>query len=238
MDTNAKGNTVLDKYLTPIAVVIGAVIIGGAFMFGQGGAKPAGQAGQPAAVAVDIKDVNLKDSPRVGSANAPVTMAIWYDYQCSYCKQLEESVTVELYEKYVKEGKLQIVFKDFQFLGEDSDTQALFGRAVFEAYPDRFYDWYKAVFAAQDQSGDQGFGDRASVEAVTRTIDGIDTDRVMTLVDSKKDDYLKAIEADRAEGSAFGITGTPTAIIGTQLVTGSPLYNLASVSAIIDAELK
>jgi protein-disulfide isomerase len=237
MDTTEK-NGFLDKYLTPVAVVLGAIIIAVAFAFGQGGAKPATDGQQPAAVAVDIKDVNLKDSPRIGSPNAPVTMAIWYDYQCPYCKQLEQRVTLALVDKYVKDGKLQIVFKDFQFLGQDSDTAALFGRAVYEAYPDHFYDWYKAMFDAQDDEGDQGFGDRASVEALTRTVPGIDADRVIKLVDSKTDEYTKAIAADRAEGSAFGISGTPTAIIGTQLLTGNPLYDLASVSATIDAELK
>jgi protein-disulfide isomerase len=236
MDTTTKGSF-LDKYLTPIAVILGAVIIAVAFAFGQGGHDAGQQATGDEAKAADITAVNLKDSPRIGSANAPVTMAIWYDYQCPYCKQLEQRVTVQLVDKYVKEGKLQIVFKDFQFLGEDSETAALFGRAIYEAYPDHFYDWYKAMFDAQDDEGDQGFGDAASVEKLTRTVPGIDTDRVLKLVDSKKAEYLKAIAADRAEGASFGINGTPTVILGTQLLTGTPLYSIDSMSAAIDAEL-
>ena len=235
MDTTKTGGFI-EKYMTPIAVILGAIIIAVAFAFGQGGNMGAAPADQEA-IAVDIKDVNLKDSPRVGSANAPVTLAVWYDYQCPYCQQLEQRVTVELYNTYVKEGKLQIVFKDFQFLGEDSDTAAVFGRAVYEAYPDHFYDWYKAMFDAQDDEGDQGFGDRASIEALTRTIPGIDADRVIALVDSKSADYMKAIAADRDEGASFGINGTPTAILGTTLVSGNALYSIENVRAMIDAEL-
>ena len=235
MDTTKTGGFI-EKYMTPIAVILGAIIIAVAFAFGQSGDRVAAPAGQEA-IAVDIKDVNLKDSPRVGPANAPVTMAVWYDYQCPYCQQLEQRVTLELYNTYVKEGKLQIVFKDFQFLGEDSDTAAVFGRAVYEAYPDHFYDWYKAMFDAQDDEGDQGFGDRASIEALTRTIPGIDADRVIALVDSKSADYMKAISADRDEGASFGINGTPTAILGTTLVSGNALYSIENVRAMIDAEL-
>jgi protein-disulfide isomerase len=226
-----KNSGAIEKYLTPIAVVVGALIIAGAFAFGSG-AKKADDGSQPAAQAVNIKDVKTADSPFIGDANAPVTMAIWFDYQCPFCKQLELNVTSQVYEQYVKTGKVKIVLKDFQFLGQDSDTDAEFARAMWEAYPDKYYEWYKAMFVAQDDEGDKGFGDLASVQALTAKIPGVDVAKVTKLMT----EYDTKIAADRAEGQAMGINGTPAIIIGTKLLSGA--QPLPAITALLDAELK
>lgn len=224
----------MDKYLTPIAVVVGALIIAGAFAFGHGGTTGQNPNGQKPAQAVDIKDVDIAGDPYLGDPNAPVVMAYWFDYQCPFCKQFEQGAMKDLYENYVKTGKLKIVIQDFQFLGPDSDDAALFARAVWEVNPDQFYPWFQAMFEAQDEEHG-GFGDAASVEALTRTIPGIDADKVVALTKSKKAEYQAAIAADRAEGSSFGINGTPSMIVGTTMLSGAQPY--ATVAALVDAEL-
>jgi protein-disulfide isomerase len=232
MDTNT---SFLEKYLTPIAVLLGAVILAGAYVFGHGVGTDNSLTGgnQPAPVTVDIKNVKTDNDPYVGDKNAPVTIALWFDYQCPFCKKLDTETFPQVYMDYVKTGKVKIVFKDFQFLGQDSDTAALFGRALWELYPDKFYTWYQAMFVAQDDEGDQGFGDLASIQTLTKTLPGIDVDKVTALMNQKKDTYTAAIAADRTEGAAFGVNGTPAMIIGTQLLAGAEPY--ATVKAAIDA---
>lgn len=238
MDSDkTSGSTFMEKYLTPIAVLVGAAIIGAAFIFGHGAAAPTQQQGQPQAVKVDIKNVKTDGDPFVGNANAPVTMAIWFDYQCPFCKQLDTNVMPQLYEQYVKTGKVKVVFKDFQFLGNDSMTDAEFARAVWEAYPDHFYEWYEAMFVAQDKEGDQGFGNLDSVVAMTKAkVPAIDTAKVTTLITQNKAKYDSAIAADRAEGATFGINGTPSLIIGTTNLSGA--QPLSAITPLIDAQLK
>lgn len=227
----------IEKYLTPIAVLVGAAIIAAAFIFGNGGAPKAADNGQAPAVAVDVKDVKTDGEPFIGSPTAPATLALWFDYQCPFCKQFEQTITPQLVENYVKAGKLKIVFKDFQFLGEDSTTAALFARAVWDASPDLYYDWLKAVMDAQDDEGDQGFGDLASIEKVTKEkVPGIDIAKVKSLMESKKAQYTQAINASRAEGASFGINGTPSVIVGTKLLSGAVPY--AAVAAAVDEALK
>ncbi len=82
-------------------------------------------------VKVNIKDVDIKNEPYIGNANAPVVMAYWMDYQCPFCRRFEQETLPTLIEKYVNTGKLKIVFKDFQFLGEDSQAAGLFANAVW-----------------------------------------------------------------------------------------------------------
>lgn len=229
-----------EKYGTALAVLVGALIIGGAFFFGQGGERAA--PGTEQAIEVDIKDIDVDSSPIVGQKNAPVAIAVWFDYQCPFCKQFELNTLSQVYSEYVTAGKVKIVYKDFQFLDtysktdrkEDSKSAALFGRAVYEAYPDRFYDWFGAMAESQDDEF-AGFGDFKSIEALTRTIEGIDTDRVLALIESKRAEYETAIAADYAEGQALGINGTPSAVIGTTMLSGAQTYD--TVKALIEAEL-
>ncbi len=224
----------MEKYLTPIAVVLGAGIIALAFMFGQGGSK---ENAKPADVAVDVKDVKTDGVPFIGSPTAPVTMAVWFDYQCPFCQQFELTVTPELIKNYVKDGKLRIVFKDFQFLGEDSMTAALYSHAVWEAHPEQYHNWLTAVMQAHTDEGDAGFGNLASIDKVTaEKVPGIDVARVNALMVSKKDAYTKVINDSRAEGAAFGINGTPSMIVGTKLLSGAVPY--ATLAAAVDEALK
>jgi len=230
--TNSQG-AFFEKYGTALAVLLGALIIGGAFVYGRGGAPVAPGAAEPV-LAVDIAKVDVEASPSVGDKNAPVTIAVWYDYQCPFCKRYELDTLAQVYQNYVTQGKVRIVFKDFQFLGPDSGTAALFGRAVWEAYPERFYEWYVAMAENQDEEHG-GFGDLASIEAMTRELGGIDVNRITTLMKDKEAEYQAAIIADREEADRFKITGTPATIIGTEFVSGAQPY--ARVSALIDAEL-
>jgi protein-disulfide isomerase len=228
-----EAKTFLEKYLTPIAVILAAVIIAFALLYGHGASTTNTQ--QPAGTAVDVKNIKTDGDPYIGDKDAPNTMVLFFDYQCPFCKQFEQGVTPKLVDTYVKTGKLRIVFKDFQFLGNDSLDAAVFGRALWEAQPDKFYDWYVAMFNAQDEEGDQGFGDLASVEKLAGTIQGIDVAKVDALVQKNRTQYEQAIAADRSEGAALGINGTPTIVVGNQLLTGmSPDQFYSAISAQIE----
>ncbi|MEA2701360.1 MAG: hypothetical protein QOE22_69 [Candidatus Parcubacteria bacterium] len=231
-------NEFMQKYLTPIAVLLGAGLIAVALIWGGGvrGTNPNDP--NAAAPEVDIKDVATDNSPFIGSKDAPTAVAVYFDYQCPFCKQFELSVTPELME-YVTSGKTKIVFKDFHFLGEDSLAAALFGRALFEAYPDRFGEWFQLMMVAQDDEGDEGFGDLASIQEVTSKMEGVDVARVVALMNEKKEVYNAAIEADYNEGVSFGVNGTPTIIVGKKLLSGmSPAQFTAAIKAELDAQLQ
>lgn len=227
-----KDSPFMEKYLTPIAVLLGAIIIALAFAFGTGEARPT--ADQKGGVAADIKEVEFGDAPVLGDVSAPVTMAVWFDYQCPFCKRYELETMEQVYENYVETGKVRVVLMDYQFLGPDSDEAALYARAMWEAYPDRFHEWFKAMMTAQDEEHG-GFGDTDSIVELTKTLGGIDADRVAALATEKKSEYQAAITAARQEGASMGITGTPGTIIGTKVLSGAVPY--AQVSAALDAEL-
>ncbi|HWU24358.1 MAG TPA: thioredoxin domain-containing protein [Candidatus Paceibacterota bacterium] len=230
--------TFLDKYLTPIAILLAAVVIAVALFFGHGGSKDDTSQGTGAQT-VNVKDIKTDGDPYIGDKNAPNTLVVFYDYQCPFCKQFEQGVSPKLISNYVNTGKLRIVFKDFQFLGNDSMDAAVFGRALWESQPDKFYPWFVAMFNAQDEEGDQGFGDLASVEKLAATIPGLDVAKVKALVASKRTAYEQAITEDRSEGAALGVNGTPTAVIGTKVLTGMSADQFyAGIASVIDGTSK
>lgn len=232
--------------LTPIAVIIAGVMISGAILWSNKqfldvarltyGAQPStGEAAaSPPTAAADITKVSQEGVPFIGDAKAPVVMAYWFDYQCPFCRENEVKIVPGLITDYVKPGKLKILFKDFAFLGRDSQTAAMAARAVWEVAPDKFYEWHKAMFDHQDEEN-AGWGTKDDIIALTKTIPGIDAAKVEQLMTDRAKDYQKALEADRAEGAALGISGTPGVIIGKQLIAGVPPYE--QLKAAIDAGL-
>jgi len=229
-------------YLIPLSIIIAGALIGGGLAFGLGGANTAGN-NQPQRVAQqqkpstppDISKVKTAGAAFIGNPHAPVTMAYWYDYQCPFCKRFETDVMPQLINDYVKTGKVKIVYKDFQFLGQDSQTAGLASRAVWEVAPDTFYQWHKAMYDKQDNEN-SGWGNKDDILALTKTILGSDADKVAQLMTSKQTEYQKAMDDDKAEGRGFGVNGTPGSIIGKQLIEGAQPYS--AVKQLIELTLQ
>lgn len=243
---------VSDNLSLPVAVIVAAVIIGGSIIFASlkmrgGGAEtairqipPATQGvqtvtpAQPAAKTVDIKAVKSAGAKIVGNTAAPITVAYWYDYNCGFCKGAEEQLIAPLMTEYVKTGKIRVMFKDLQFLRPESTKIGLAARAVWEVAPSKFYEWHDLMFQNQ---GKLELATNDKLLALTsQAIGKAGADRVIALMASKSDEYQKLLDADKAEGSVFGIRSTPSFIIGSQLVTGLKSY--AEVKQAVEAALK
>lgn len=234
--------SVFQKYLVPIAIVVAGALIAGAVYFSNSGGSGTPDDGLPS---VNVKDVNIQaDDPVIGERDAPVTLAYWFDYQCPFCKAFDvggiSQIPIEpalpvLVKDYVETGKLKIVFKDYAFLGPDSETAALYKHAVWDLYPDKFYEWHEAMFKAQDEENG-GFGNEASILELSRKISGLDANALKAKVSEKREAYLGLIDEDRAEGAKFGIQGTPGVITGKVLIPGAD--DIETFKAAIDAQLK
>ena len=59
-------------------------------------------------------------SPILGDPNAPITLVEFGDYQCHYCNVFFQSIEKDILKNYVSTGKVKIIFKDYNIIGEDS----------------------------------------------------------------------------------------------------------------------
>lgn len=96
----------LRDLLSPVAIILAGPMISGSIVWSN--RPPPQLAGpessavatpeepvQPPTPAADIGKVKLECEPFIGNADAPVVMAYWFDYQCPFCRQAEESTFPE-----------------------------------------------------------------------------------------------------------------------------------------------
>jgi protein-disulfide isomerase len=221
-------------FTTQVSILITGILIASSILWGnyanyaKGSTELArqtpGSSDASAQPIVDASKVNTTNEPFIGSATAPVTVAYWFDYQCPYCQRNEETVMPQIISNYVDTGKVKIVFKDYQFLGPDSQSVGIIARAVWDVAPGKFYQWHKAIFDNQGQEN-TGWATKEKVMAITKSVLGEgDTAKVAALADSKSSTYTAAMSADAAEANSMGVNGTPGFIIGKQFVEGAQPY--------------
>lgn len=241
-------------FLVPGAILIAGLMIAVSVyfsmqQFGGGAANQLANAGgaqpnqQPAQLTAPHADTTLQNVDSgvdkngvayIGRANAPVTIKYWFDYQCPFCERFETQTLPTIVSKYVETGKLKFEFHMFPFLGEDSSTAALAGRAVIDTAPKKFFLWQQTMFANQGPEN-SGWATKDRVIAITKFVPGIDADKVGKLMDQKRADYRKLIDADKNEGQKDGINGTPGFYIGGQTIAGAQPTSV--FTKIIDSEL-
>lgn len=236
-------NSSMVKWVS-LSIVAAAILVSGAIIYTKpnsgsntntnNNTNPDQQQQQQNQQSADISKVKVAGEPFYGNQNAPVTIAVWTDYQCPFCQKLEQESITKIISDYVNSGKVKIVFKDWAFLGQDSQSAGIFGRAVWEASPDKFYKWHKAMFDNQGQEN-SGWATKAKMDSLATSV-GIDASKVDQLVAQKTTEYQKMIDDDKAEGTSFGINGTPGTIVDHQLIVGSQPY--PTFKSAIDALLK
>lgn len=228
----------MNMYLVPVAVILAGVFIGGAVIWnGSHPATGTTTTGTGTAPSVNIADVKTAGEPFIGDANAPVTIAEWSDYQCPFCKQFELTTLPQIVQNYVADGKVKIVYKDFAFLGPDSMVDAEYARAIWALYPSQWAAWRTALYTQEPEENSLSAADNLTFLAtVTNSVSGISLAAVKANVAANQATYDAAINADKAEAANFGISATPSFVIGTQMIAGA--YPYATFQTALDALVK
>lgn len=170
------------------------------------------------------------DPMALGEVDAPVVMIEYSEFQCPFCGKYSRETAPKLVEKYVDEGLLRIEFRDFPYLGDESDLAARAARAAAEQ--DSFWPFHDRLFAEQPPPN-SGRLDRDYLSAIAKDL-GLDTDRFLKDMDS--DEVAAAIKRDRDEGMAIGVTGTPAFLINDRVLMGAlPTQDFVET---IDAAIK
>ena len=151
-----------------------------------------------------------------GNADSPVTVDIWADFQCPYCKQFEEQTGATV-SQLADAGEAKIVFHPLSFIGEESKTAAnALGCAVDEGKGQEFI---PAVFAAQGAENSGVFTDEKLLE-IGNSVGATGDDFTSCVKDGK---YASWVADVSAKGNDEGVRSTPTVKVnGQQLTDLSP----------------
>jgi protein-disulfide isomerase len=149
--------------------------------------------------------------PALGSADAPVVMVEYGDFQCPFCAKFAREVEPKLVERYVEDGTLRMEWRDFPYLGRESLAAALAARAAQEQ--GKFWEYHDLLY--ENQSG--GFSDERLIELAREA--GLDVEEFESSF--KSGEYEPLVREDFLEGQKRGVSGTPTFVINGTVVAGA-----------------
>jgi len=221
----------------PFSILAAAVIIGGSLIYTAGvSVDTPGKAllaeNTDAPVVNDevpiVANVSIDDDVILGDPNAPVTMIVFGDFQCPYCKQLFTDAETKIREKYVAEGKVKIVNRDFPL-----DQIHPFAREAAEAAEcardqGKYWMYHDALYTRQSEIGTTLDYIKLATEL------GMKEASFRACVTSSK--YKDEVEKDYQDGVAAGVQGTPATFINGKMISGARPY--ASFEAEIESALK
>jgi len=170
-----------------------------------------GAAERPAAGANALVKVPIRDGHTLGSADAPLVMVEFTDYQCPYCRNFNVGTLPALKTKYIDTGKLQFVSRDFPL---DFHPQASIAAHAARCAGDQGKYWQIRPVLFANGSALQ----KDNLLTYARDL-GLNTTTFQQCLD--KQAHGPSIKTDQAEALAAGIEGTPTFVLGRRSSTGT-----------------
>lgn len=241
------------KLFLPVSILLAAVLISGTLLYSKLGSSNAGSnvAGQPNAAVAGQQlgnqpsgsgKVSVDDDPILGDKNAPLTIIEFSDYECPFCKRSFEQVLPELQKNYIDTGKLRLVYRDFPLsFHANAHKEAEAAECARSHGGDSVYFKFHDQIFKQTTSNGTGLA-LTQLPVIAKSL-GLNISQFQQCLDSGK--FANEVDKDIADGSAAGVSGTPTWFIGPtskdgiingQLVVGAQPFSAFKV--VIDEELK
>jgi protein-disulfide isomerase len=153
-------------------------------------------------------------SPRqvtLGNPQGDVTVVEFFDYNCSYCKR----AMTDMLDLLKNDGKLKFVLKEFPVLGEGSVQAAQVGAAVRmqdKTGGKKYLEFHQKLLSGRGQA------DKARALAVAKEV-GLDVARIEK--DMAGEEVKAALEESFKLAEALGLNGTPSYVVGADVVVGA-----------------
>jgi protein-disulfide isomerase len=157
---------------------------------------------------------------RLGPSSAPITLVVFSDFECPACRRFASDVVPALESRYP--GQVARIYRHWPLTSHRFAYHAA-KASECAAAQGRFESFHDVVFAQQQQLGLKSFHELAA-ESGVRDLDTFDS--------CMKVETMTTIDADIAEVTRLGGTGTPTILInGWMLAGGNDLRLLDSAAA-------
>ncbi|MEJ2623532.1 MAG: DsbA family protein [Pseudolabrys sp.] len=164
---------------------------------------------QKAAVRAHAKQVfAAPDHVVLGNPKGNVTFVEFFDYNCGYCKHAMGDMLTLL----KSDKNLKVLLKEYPILGPGSIEAAKVAVAVRMQAPQKYLAFHTKLL------GGRGHADKARALAVAKEI-GLNMDQVRK--DMNSDAVKKMLSTDITLGQTLGLNGTPSYIIGDNVVVGA-----------------
>ena len=164
------------------------------------------------------------DDPALGSANAPVTIVEFSDFQCPFCQRVVPTIK-RLKETYG--DRIRIVWKDFPLTQIHPQAFKAAEGAQCAREQGKFWEYHDQLFANQ-RALEPEFLKKYAADT------GLDAAKFGACLDSAK--YAERVQGQISAGNSLGVNSTPALFINGRLLSGAQPYE--TFTAIIDEELE
>jgi protein-disulfide isomerase len=162
----------------------------------------------------------------MGDADASVVVIEYGDFQCPVCGRFFDETLPTIQAEYVDTGRVAWVFRHFPLTQVHANAEAASRAAECAGRQGQFFAYHDLLFQNQTALGDTDLRNYADML-------GLDLDDFDACVASA--DIAAAVDADVADGTALGVTGTPTFFINGERVAG--FRTVEQMRALLDAAL-
>jgi protein-disulfide isomerase len=161
----------------------------------------------------------------LGNPQGNVTMVEFFDYNCGYCKR----ALLDTLSLLKTDSNLKLVLKEFPVLGAGSVAAAHVAIAarMQDSSGTKYLEFHRKLLEGRGQA------DQVHALAIAKDV-GFDMARLEKDMDS--DEVKQTINENIKLAAALGVTGTPSYVVGTELVVGA--VGLEALHAKIEAERK
>ena len=197
-------------------ITLGALVVVLAVVWPQ--LRPVGEI-----VTVTPASLPNADGLSLGDPNAAVTIDVFEDFQCPFCKQVQPTVH-ELLSRY--RGKVKLVHKDLPLdsIHPQARQAAEAARCAYEQ--GKFWEYHDKLYANSPKASAD------DLKSYAKEV-GLNTDSFDRCFTSRK--YKALVQEDLNQGAQLGLNGTPTFFINGREISGN--QSLSDFEAIIDEEL-
>ena len=206
----------------------------GSFSLGDGETAPSQPSGnnddgnQGETETIDMSEIDMEGEPVLGQEDAEVTMVMYEDFQCPFCKRFEEGAFQDIRSNYIDSGQVKAVWKDRplpQLHPWAEDAAAAMECVYREGGNDVFWTVKDQVFANQDSISTSNAQSQIKSYAAEQ---GVSESAVQSCIDNGNP--MEEVNADSTEGQNLGAGGTPTVFVnGEKIVGAQPYGNFESV---------
>ncbi len=156
------------------------------------------------------------DGPSFGPSNAKVTVVVFSDFECPFCRELAKTVRDNIPRKYPND--VRVVFKDFPI-----DSIHKWARAAAEGAhclgnqkPEAFWAFHDWIFEHQQEVSETNLRDRLLTFAKQQNLD---VPQVSNCIDSHA--TAQQVSQSAQIGAALQISKTPTLFVNGRMVDGA-----------------
>lgn len=182
--------------------------------------------------------ISADNDPVIGDPNAPITIIEFSDFQCPFCARFHVQTLPSIYEQYIDQGKVKLVFRDFPIQSIHPNALPAAVAAECANEQGKFKEMHDTLFENQNEWNRQETSTALSTFSQYAKEIELEEETFESCLTNGK--HVDEIRKDLDDGREYGVTGTPGFFVGNDEIGYVELKGaqpFESFKKIIDAQL-